>query len=804
MTESTETETSGDSFFLNPDMSDDDNKIDYKVLLTNARSLAPKINSLQTFFDEHNVDIALITESWLQDGEILDRDVIDLEHGSELKVVYKNRPRKNCGARKVGGGVSIIYNKTRCNFKERKIKGNCYEMVAALGKIGKIARPVAVICVYIQPKMKADELEKLRKMIADEILQLKSSLPDPIIIVGGDINRRDMWPAFENYADMRRDNFDGTRGGVCLDIMHSNMSNCNNSTWPPLETIDGVRSYHNCVLFCAAEPSTREFKWQTRTARKHTEAGCRAFIRDFRRVDWNEQLHCKLGPDEMVDRFEVIIKGLTDRHFPLFTYRARDNEAPWITHGVRKVHKQKCRVYKREGKSRLWWQLQERGDRLIADSKRKFVDKAQSGGGTRGYYAATKAISSRTKPKDWSVMDIFPDLTEEEAGSRVVDYFTEITDTFDPLIPTYGPCLARKPVSLAEVQKKLKEAKKPNSAVEGDVLPRLVKRYHRDIAVTAQKKFNAVFSITKWPAKWKVETAVIIPKGNNPASLSECRNISCTSFLSKVLESILLEDIRNELKIDDIQYGGIKNYSVDHLLVDLHDKILAPLDKGNPVIVLGIDYEKAFSRLNHHECISQLEKLGASAASIALVKSFLTDRQLRAKVGGIISHCKSLCGGSPQGSILGCLLYCITTQQIGPNLIVPDHPLAAVDEHDPPDRRVLSPVPRGLEEGRRVPPAGVEPLAVDNNPNTPPPPGLNAGRVDPPAGVDPRTTPDRAESGNPITMDLINSIFPDLESSQDDLPLSGDELEEVGGILDGTLNLKILDRKDMTAHWNRF
>ena len=61
----------------------------YKFLLTNARSLSPKIHSLHTAFLEPELDFALITELWLTYGHVLDNDVIDLEWGTNLKILYK-------------------------------------------------------------------------------------------------------------------------------------------------------------------------------------------------------------------------------------------------------------------------------------------------------------------------------------------------------------------------------------------------------------------------------------------------------------------------------------------------------------------------------------------------------------------------------------------------------------------------------------------------------------------------------------------------------------------------------------------
>lgn len=124
-------------------------------------------------FTEHCLDFALITESWLRDGGVLDKDVIDLEYGTNLKIIYKNRPRKPMAARAVGGGVSIVNNKSRCSLKERKISGNAFEIVAAVGKVGKLARQVAVFCVHLELRLKADDLQKINDLINGEIISLK-------------------------------------------------------------------------------------------------------------------------------------------------------------------------------------------------------------------------------------------------------------------------------------------------------------------------------------------------------------------------------------------------------------------------------------------------------------------------------------------------------------------------------------------------------------------------------------------------------------------------------------------------------
>ena len=50
--------------------------------------------------------------------------------------------------------MAIIYNKNDCNFKERKIIGNNFEMVCARGKITKLGidKIVIVLGIYIEPR----------------------------------------------------------------------------------------------------------------------------------------------------------------------------------------------------------------------------------------------------------------------------------------------------------------------------------------------------------------------------------------------------------------------------------------------------------------------------------------------------------------------------------------------------------------------------------------------------------------------------------------------------------------------------
>ena len=72
-------------------------------------------------------------------------------------------------------------------------------------------------------------------------------------------------------------------------------------------------------------------------------------------------------------------------------------------------------------------------------------------------------------------------------------------------------------------------------------MPHLVRKFPDLFAVPVAIIFQAIEEAGVWPGRWKEEHLTIIPKTPRPSDLSKCRNISCTPFLSKVLEGVVLE-----------------------------------------------------------------------------------------------------------------------------------------------------------------------------------------------------------------------------------------------------------------------
>ena len=641
-----------------------DDKYCTKFLLTNARSLAPKITSFLDCFSELRCDFAMVTETWFKGGRKLDSDI---KEATGIKILCKNRPVKNHkGA--TGGGVAIAFDSERCNLKKRMVKSK-HEIICAVGKIGKIERQFAIYSIYVPPSTKAGDFSQLCEDLAASIGEIMCALKNPVIIVGGDLNNRDISAAFEAVEDMKMVESGPTRGAAKLDLLFTNVAGAllgeGAVTYPPLESENGLVSDHRTVWCALKFQKKRDFEWQRVSVRLRSEQREEAFRRGMSQLDWG----CldSLTTDQAVEKFEDTINQLTNTHFPLTTFRRRSNEKPWITNAMRRKSKRKKRLYRKRGRSNRWRALSKELEDEVNRSKEEFVKNIVADGCEgRRFFSAIRKLSGPEASTSWSVRDVFPGLDDKRVCDRVIEYFSTIGGCERgrdlPQMPEIPAGLSFTEESVLE---RLKAMKKKDSHVEGDPLPHLVRGMPELFAAPVASIFNKASMAGCWPTRWKTEHITVIPKTRNPSCLAETRNISCTALLSKVLEGALLEQLRDELVPDPAQYGGLKGCGAEHMLVDVWEKILEAMDGGtDAVVLLGVDFQKAFNRMEYAVCIEQLEKLGASQGSISMVRSFLTNRRMRMTLGDASSEDVEILRGSPQGSVLGGALYCATTQSL--------------------------------------------------------------------------------------------------------------------------------------------
>ena len=205
---------------------------------------------------------------------------------------------------------------------------------------------------------------------------------------------------------------------------------------------------------------------------------------------------------------------------------------------------------------------------------------------------------------------------------------------------------------------RIRKMKKPKSTVPGDIPPNLLTAVITSISEPLYYIFNAM-PRSGWPQQWKTEFQTVIPKKTDPVDPNECRNLACTNFFSKILESFVLEGLQSEVSLSSKQYGGVKHCGVNHFLLHMWDKILVGLEENQSAATLmSVDFSKAFNRMKHQECLGAIARKGGSTQTILMIYHFLKGRQMHIRDGQLLSTSRNMTGGAPQGTKLGNFLFC--------------------------------------------------------------------------------------------------------------------------------------------------
>ena len=332
------------------------------------------------------------------------------------------------------------------------------------------------------------------------------------------------------------------------------------------------------------------------------------------------------------------------------------------------------KIFRIQGRSRSWKKVKKRTEELIRERKQGYLEyqvkkSVEKGGLGNRFAALTKPLQSVDKVPNFDVKSVcHPGSSDLEAANECADYFSAISDEFEPLdlgaLPvTYSLPLPH--IDQREVADRLRVMRKPRSMVPGDIFPQLVTNYAVVLSFPLADIYNAVTREYHSPLVWRREFVTIIPKGLNPEDLGQCRNISCTNLFSKVLESFMLDWSWSQISenLQKNQYGGQKNCGTDHFLADLWTGLMEDLEDNRACASLvSLNFSKAFNRLDHAHVLRSYARLGASTQVISLFASFLSGRTMRVKVADTLSSPRRVNGGAPQGSCAGvqiytCLLY---------------------------------------------------------------------------------------------------------------------------------------------------
>ena len=162
----------------------------------------------------------------------------------------------------------------------------------------------------------------------------------------------------------------------------------------------------------------------------------------------------------------------------------------------------------------------------------------------------------------------------------------------------------------------------------------------------------------------------LLKKSNlDPENLKNYRPVSNLSFLSKILEKIVLSQINVHLTENGLQEVFQSAYKAKHstetALLKVTSDLLCSTDRGEVSVLALLDLSAAFDTLDHEILLKRMSTTyGIHGTVLKWFASYISNRHQRVAINGYQSDPLHLKFGVPQGSVLGPVLFSMYAQPV--------------------------------------------------------------------------------------------------------------------------------------------
>ena len=447
-----------------------------------------------------------------------------------------------------------------------------------------------------------------------------------------------------------------------------------------IQVLDKALSDHFVVYFNILNASIPVEK-KTVTSRKLKEINHGKISQDMRSI----QTSPDGDPEDLVSQYNTGLEQLLNKHAPEKTRVTTTRQsAPWLNDEIKLLKQQRRqaeRSWRKDSitvKRQIYQHHCQLVKRAIDAAKRDYYrSKITSCSTSKALFQITNTLSG--KEKTTSLPEHIP---KQQLPDHFCEYFHDkvsyIRNELDKCVdePSFEIFQGEKWNHFHAVDDKTVKTIVMKSAPKScslDPIPSdLLQQHIDDIIDVMTNLINASLRDGVVPPAFK--TAAITPLIKKPSldpnNLKNFRPVSNLPFISKILEKVVIEQLKNHLcknnLVEPFQSAYRENHCTETALLRITCDLLNAADEGMVSILSLLDLSAAFDTLDHHIMLERLSlSFGLSGTVLKWFASYLSGRHFFVIIDGMKSELTPLEFGVPQGSVLGPMLYTLYTLPLG-------------------------------------------------------------------------------------------------------------------------------------------
>lgn len=655
-----------------------------KVVMWNSRSLKSKVSEFSNFLNFHKIDIALISETWLNPS--IKISIPDFQ-------IYRND--RNSNSSHPHGGVAICVRKNLVHFQCNSVNLNSIENIFI--KVPFENSNLSIGSIYCPPSMKVHDFKsEMRKLL---------SLPGPIIL-GGDVNAKHIsWNNTKNNY----------KGIELLKIADNSFYDILSPNYPTLFPSVGDPSTVDLVLkkgiYCVSDPKTINdlssdhlpVIFQVSSKFENIDN----LLFDFKKADWNgfrEAIEMGLTQinsvdshfddieriDLAIDEFSVLIKESASSSIPKkkpssfrYPYSDRINLLKRNRNYYRRMYEKTLNPAFKSCFNQLNRMIRKATLELNEEAwnlKMSNLDfKDRSIYRLANHFKRKKSAIPPLKKSNSNLVYSDSDKSQLLADSfhRVHENAFSLSSSNEGKVNNFIKKLKSKKFNLDNkftldthsLKLQIKRLKIRKAAGFDSVSNLLIRNLPENALKFLIKIFNSCLKISYFPLAWKLGKILALPKPNkDPDIATSYRPITLLSCLGKIFERMILTQVLEFLSTNEIlinqQFGFRSGHSTSKQIIRIIEEICFDFNRDRTTGMVFLDVEKAFDSIWHDGLIFKMAQLNFPIHLLKIIQSFLNDRNSFVQINNSISQRFRVRAGVPQGSILSPTLFNIFLNDI--------------------------------------------------------------------------------------------------------------------------------------------